>query len=40
MFDDAELKIWVSVSPVPIQKQFDKNPNIYAVQSVLASYVL
>ncbi len=37
---DAELKIWVSGSPVPIQKQFNKNLNIYAVQSVLASYVL
>jgi len=37
---DAELKIWVSGSPVPIQKQFNKNLNIYEVQSVLASYVL
>lgn len=37
---DAELKIWVSGSPMPIQKQFNKNLNIYQVQSVLASYVL
>lgn len=37
---DAELKIWVSGSPVPIQKQFNKSLNIYSVQSVLASYVL
>lgn len=37
---DAELKIWVSGSPIPIQKQFNKNLNIYAVQSVLAGYVL
>ncbi len=37
---DAELKIWISGSPVPIQKQFNKNLNIYRVQSVLAGYVL
>jgi hypothetical protein len=37
---DAELKIWVSGNPVPIQKQFNKNLNIYQVQSVLAGYVL
>jgi hypothetical protein len=37
---DAELKIWVSGSPVPIQKQFNRNLNIYEVQSVLAAYVL
>lgn len=37
---DAELKIWVSGSALPIQKQFNKNLNIYAVQSVLAEYVL
>lgn len=37
---DAELKIWVSGSPMPIQKRFNKNLNIYLVQSVLARYVL
>lgn len=37
---DAELKIWISGSPTPIQKQFNKNLNIYEVQSVLAAYVL
>jgi hypothetical protein len=37
---DAELKIWVSGTPMPIQKQFNKNLNIYRVQSVLAGYVL
>jgi hypothetical protein len=37
---DAELKIWISGSPVPIQKQFNKKLNIYQVQSVLAEYVL
>ncbi|NQF16418.1 PH domain-containing protein [Brevibacillus sp. HB1.3] len=37
---DAELKIWVSGSAVPIQKQFNKNLNIYEIQSVLAEYIL
>ena len=37
---DAELKIWISGSPMPVQKQFNKNLNIYEVQSVLAGYVL
>jgi hypothetical protein len=37
---DAELKIWVSGNPAPIQLKFNKKLNIYTVQSVLASYVL
>lgn len=37
---DAELKIWVSGSSAPIQKQFNKSLNIYELQSVLAEYVL
>jgi Bacterial PH domain len=37
---DAELKIWVSGSPMPVQKQFNNRLNIYEVQSVLANYVL
>ena len=37
---DAELKIWVSGNPVPIQKQFNKKVNVYDVQRVLAHYVL
>jgi len=37
---DAELKIWISGTAVPIQKQFNKKLDIYEVQSVLASYVL
>ncbi len=37
---DAELKIWISGSSMPIQKQFNKKLNIYEVQSVLAGYVL
>ncbi|QGU94600.1 PH domain-containing protein [Clostridium bovifaecis] len=37
---DAELKIWVSGSQLPIEKQFNKSLNIYELQSVLAEYVL
>jgi hypothetical protein len=37
---DAELKVWVSGSSTPFQKQFNKRLSIYEVQAVLASYVL
>jgi hypothetical protein len=37
---DAELKIWISGTAAPIQKQFNKKLSVYEVQSVLASYVL
>ena len=37
---DAELKIWISSTPAPILKQFNKRLSIYEVQAVLASYVL
>jgi hypothetical protein len=37
---DAELKIWLSGTQLPIQKQFNKSLNIYELQSVLASYIL
>lgn len=37
---DAELKIWISGTAVPVQKQFNKRLSIYEVQAVLASYVL
>lgn len=37
---DAELKVWVSGTSAPIQKQFNKRLSIYEVQSVLASYVM
>ncbi|WPC40249.1 PH domain-containing protein [Clostridium sp. JS66] len=37
---DAELKIWISGTPTPIEKQFNKSLNIYELQSVLAEYVL
>lgn len=37
---EAELKIWISSTAAPIQKQFNKKLNIYEVQKVLAAYVL
>ncbi|QNK55699.1 PH domain-containing protein [Paenibacillus sp. PAMC21692] len=37
---DAELKIWISGSALPVQKKFNKSLNIYELQSVLAEYVL
>lgn len=37
---DAELKIWISGSSTPIQREFNRRLNIYEVQSVLAYYVL
>ncbi len=37
---DAELKIWLSGNPTPIQKTFNKSLDIYALQAVLAGYVL
>ena len=37
---DAELKIYISSNPVPIQKQFNKKLDIYHLQTVLAAYVL
>jgi len=36
---DAELKIWISGTSVPLQKQFNKQLSIYEVQAVLAGYV-
>lgn len=37
---DAELKIWISGTNFPIEKQFNKSLNIYEIQTVLAQYVL
>ncbi|MHA6483534.1 PH domain-containing protein [Paenibacillus sp. strain BS8-2] len=37
---DAELKIWISGSALPVQKKFNKTLNIYELQSVLSDYVL
>ena len=37
---EAELKIWISSTAVPISKTFNKKLSIYEVQAVLASYVM
>ena len=37
---DAELKIWLSGSPMPIEKKFNKNVNIYEVQATLAEAIV
>jgi len=37
---DAELKIWISGTQVPVEKKFNKSLNIYEVQRVLAMYIL
>jgi hypothetical protein len=36
---DAELKIWLSGSAAPIQKQFGKDVDVYEVQALLSYYV-
>ncbi|WP_329038893.1 PH domain-containing protein [Streptomyces sp. NBC_00178] len=36
---DAELKIWLSGSEVPIQQTFTKGVDIYEVQALLAQFV-
>ncbi len=36
---DAELKIWISSNPVPLQKQFSKSVDIYEVQAILSHFV-
>jgi hypothetical protein len=37
---DAELKIYLSGNPMPVQKTFNKKLDIYELQAVLASYVM
>jgi Bacterial PH domain len=37
---DAELKIWISGTALPVQKRFNKKLSIYEVQAVLAGYVM
>lgn len=37
---DAELKIWISGTALPVQKRFNKHLSIHDVQRVLAGYVL
>jgi hypothetical protein len=36
----AELKIWTPADDKPLHKKFDKTVDIYAVQGVLAKFVL
>ncbi|MEN0139946.1 MAG: PH domain-containing protein [Rhodococcus sp. (in: high G+C Gram-positive bacteria)] len=36
---DAELKIWISGNPVPLQKRFSKSVDIYEVQAILSHFV-
>ena len=36
---DAELKIWISGSPTPVQKTFTKGVDIYEVQAILTQFV-
>jgi len=36
---DAELKIWISGNPLPVQKTFTKGVDIYEVQAILTQYV-
>lgn len=37
---EAELKIWISGTALPIEKQFNSSLNVYELQQVLASYCL
>jgi hypothetical protein len=36
---DAELKIWVSGSQMPISKEFKKDTNIFDVQKTLMTFI-
>ena len=36
---DAELKIWLSGTSVPIVKQFGKGVDVYEVQALLSTYL-
>jgi hypothetical protein len=36
---DAELKIWLSGSQMPITKTFTKGVDIYEVQAILTQFV-
>ncbi len=36
---DAELKIYISGKDLPIQKQFNRNTNIYEVQAILIDHI-
>jgi hypothetical protein len=36
---DAELKLWISSDPTPVQKTFTKGVDIYEVQAILTQFV-
>nr|WP_258308593.1 PH domain-containing protein [Streptomyces sp. NWU339] len=36
---DAELKIWISGTPAPVEKTFTKGVDIYEVQAILTQFV-
>jgi Bacterial PH domain len=36
---EAELKIWVSGAPDPLQRTFSRDLDVYALQALLAGYV-
>lgn len=37
---DAELKIWISGTALPMQKNFNSSLNVYELQKILAEYCL
>ena len=37
---EAELKIWISGTALPIQKTFNNSVNVYEIQTILAEYCL
>lgn len=37
---NAELRLWIGNDTIPLEKKFNKDVNIYAVQKVLASHVI
>ena len=39
-YDDCEMKIWISGSSTPYQKEFKKGIDIKGIQQALASHVL
>lgn len=36
---DAELRIWISGQPTPIERRFSKSVDIYEVQAVLTHFI-
>lgn len=37
---EAELRIWISGTALPIQKTFNNSVNVYEIQTILAEYCL